>query len=253
MADKKTFLMYKSWNPMLENLPYEKLGELMYYILLYQDGEVDAEPTDPMVAAMFAMIKNTMEQDADKYAEICAKRSESGKQGGRGKKHEEKSDTEDIQEETNGLKEKQTKANALSEKQSETKKADNDNETDNDTDKDIDTENDSLKKKRKEKKKNPPVDYEAMLERSSLPSMVFDKVMEWVQYKQERKEPYKEMGFKAFITQTEGYVRDYGADNVTDVINKTMASGYKGVVWDWLKNAQKVEPKKSGKIDWRNL
>lgn len=250
MADKKTFLMYKSWNPMLENLPYEKLGELMYYILLYQDGEADAEPTDPMVAAMFAMIKNTMVQDAEKYAETCAKRSESGKQGGRPKKHEEKPEVEDNQSETKGLEENREKANALSEKQSETKKADNesDNDNENDTDKDIDTDNgSSTKKKRKEKKKEPPVDYEGMVERSSLPMTVADKVLEWVQYKLERKEPYKEMGFKAFITQTEGYTREYGADNVANVINKSMASGYKGVVWDWLKSAR---PTSSGKVDW---
>lgn len=252
MADKKTFLMYKSWNPMLENLPYEKLGELMYYILLYQDGEMDAEPTDPMVAAMFAMIKNTMVQDAEKYAETCAKRSESGKQGGRPKKQPEE---EDNQSETNGSEENQEKANTLSEKQSEPKKADNesDNDNENDTDKDIDTDNgSSTKKKRKEKKKNPPVDYEGMLERSSLSSMVIDKVQEWVQYKQARKEPYVEIGFKSFITQTEGYVRDYGAENVVDVITKTMSNNYKGVVWDWLKNTQKVERKTSGKIDWES-
>lgn len=250
MADKKTFLMYKSWNPMLENLPYEKLGELMYYILLYQDGEVDAEPTDPMVAAMFAMIKNTMDQDAEKYAEICAKRSESGKQGGRGKKHEDKTGAEDIQTETNGSETNQKKANALTEKREEPKKADNesDNDNENDTDKDNESDNgSSTKKKRKEKKKEPPVDYEGMVERSSLPMTVADKVLEWVQYKLERKEPYKEMGFKAFITQTEGYTREYGADNVANVINKSMASGYKGVVWDWLKNAR---PASSGKVDW---
>lgn len=244
--------MYKSWNPMLENLPYEKLGELMYYILLYQDGEVDAEPTDPMVAAMFAMIKNTMVQDAEKYAETCAKRSESGKQGGRPKKHEEKPEAEDNQSETNGSEINQKKASALTEKQEEPKKADNesDNDNENDTDTDKDNESDngsSTKKKRKEKKKNPPVDYDGMLDRSSLPSIVIDKVLEWVQYKQARKEPYVEIGFKSFITQTEGYVRDYGAENVVDVITKTMSNNYKGVVWDWLKS---YRPANTGKVDW---
>ena len=116
MADKKTFLMYKSWNPMLENLPYEKLGELMYSILLYQDGEEDVEPTDPMVAAMFAMIKNTMEEDADKYAETCAKRSENGKQGGRPKKQEETKEETEKQEEANALEEKPKKAAGTCEK-----------------------------------------------------------------------------------------------------------------------------------------
>lgn len=230
--------MYKSWNPMLENLPYEKLGELMYFILKYQDGEIDAEPTDPMVAAMYAMIKSTMEIDAEKYAETCAKRAESGKQGGRPKKQEEPKETE----------EKQTKANGFSEKQSEAKKADNDNEYDNDIDNVNDNDIDIKKKKTKEKKKT--VDYEAMVEKSNLPMAVADKVMEWVTYKAERKEAYKEIGFKAFITQTEGYVLKHGSEAVINVINSTMASGYKGVVWDWLKN---TKPKQTGKVDWDSL
>lgn len=243
MADKKTFLMYKSWNPMLENLPYDKLGELMYYILKYQDGEEGSEPTDPMVAAMFAMIKSTMDIDAEKYAETCAKRAENGKQGGRPRK----------QEEPNESKEKQRKANGFTEKQNEAKKADNDNEYDNDND--IDNVNDididiNLIKKKKTKEKKKTVDYEDMVEKSSLPMSVADKVMEWVTYKTERKEAYKEIGFKAFITQVEGHVLNHGSDAVIEVINSTMASGYKGVVWDWLKNAK---PKQTGKVDWDSL
>ena len=239
--------MYKSWNPMLENLPYEKLGELMYYILLYQDGDVDVEPTDPMVAAMFAMIKNTMDQDTEKYAETCAKRAESGKKGGRPKKQEE-------EQETNATDDKAKKANGFSEKQVEAKKADTDNEYDNDTDNDtdIDNENDissSTKKKSKPKKKADPVDYEGMLNRSELPTSVIEKVLEWVEYKKSRREPYVEIGFKSFITQTEGHVRQYGSENVVNVIDKTMSSNYKGVVWDWLKNSRPT----TGKVDWDSL
>lgn len=239
MADKKTFLMYKSWNPMLENLTYEKLGELMYYILLYQDGVDNVKPTDPMLVAIFAMIKSTMLQDAEKYAEICAKRAESGKQGGRPKKHEEEVEKEGIQ----------MKANAILEKQNKVKKPDTESDTDTENDNvtDIDF---SIKKKRKEKKKELLVNYGSMLEGSNLPSVVVDKVMEWVKYKQERKEAYKEIGFRAFITQTERYVRNYGVDNVVDVINKTMASGYKGVVWDWLNNSKYKLP---GKVDWEKI
>jgi len=239
MADKKSFVMYKSWNPMLENLPYEKLGELMYYILLYQDGEVDAEPTDPMVAAMFAMIKATMEQDADKYAETCAKRAESGKMGGRPKKQEV-------------IEDNQNKANGFSEKQEETKKADNESESDKDNDKDNESDKDSSTKKKKNKKeKAPAVDYEGMLECSSLSSGLIDKIMEWVQYKQAKKKPYTELGFKSFITQVEKYEREYGTENVIDVVTRTMSNEYIGIVWDWLKNMKKPTP--AGKVDWDNI
>lgn len=121
MADKKSFVMYKSWNPMLEALPAEKLGELMLAILALQNGE-EQPPEDPMLAAMYMMIAAIMKEDDAKYEEMCAARSEGGKKGGRPKKAE-------------GSEENLEKPLGFSENHMKAKKADKD--TDKDKEKDI--------------------------------------------------------------------------------------------------------------------
>lgn len=59
-----------------------------------------------------------------------------------------------------------------------------------------------------------------------------DKLREWIVYKQERNEPYKETGMKSLITQAVNNGAAYGGKAVTDAIDYSMASGYKGIVWD---------------------
>lgn len=82
MADRKSFIMYMSWMPMLKTMPSEQLGELMKAVAFFQTGE-EYEITDPMIAAVWNMIREVMEEDAQKYEETCAKRAEAGSVGGK--------------------------------------------------------------------------------------------------------------------------------------------------------------------------
>ena len=104
MADveKKSFVMYDSWATLLCNLPAEEAGKLIQTICRYRLGdEVDIE--DPVMHAMFQMIKTTLDADAEKYAATCERRKTSGSKGG----------------EANASKSKQKAAIATGEKQKE--------------------------------------------------------------------------------------------------------------------------------------
>ena len=69
------------------------------------------------------------------------------------------------------------------------------------------------------------------------------KIEEWLKYKDERKEYYKETGFKSLMSQIEKKVNKYGEQQVIALIDECMASNYKGIIWDRLKNNQiEVEP-----------
>lgn len=74
MADKKSFIMYKSWIPMLEDLDDEDLGKLMKAVCAYQMGNEYDLPK--YLKAIFQMIKATFQEDDDRYAARCAKNSE---------------------------------------------------------------------------------------------------------------------------------------------------------------------------------
>lgn len=62
------------------------------------------------------------------------------------------------------------------------------------------------------------------------------KIGEWITYKTEWKEPYKEQGMKSLLRQIENNAMKYGDSAVCDLIEECMASGWKGIIFDRLKN-----------------
>lgn len=68
-----------------------------------------------------------------------------------------------------------------------------------------------------------------------------EKIEEWLKYKWERKEYYKETGFKTLLARIEGATNRYGEEKVINLINECMASNYKGIIFE------KLESKSSNK------
>ena len=87
------------------------------------------------------------------------------------------------------------------------------------------------------------INYKDMVNNTELSEPLKNTLCEWIDYKKEIKKPYKsERGFKQFINRVAGYTLDYSDSEIIAVINKSMASNYQGVVWDWLgKNQQQTK------------
>ena len=64
-----------------------------------------------------------------------------------------------------------------------------------------------------------------------------EKVREWMEYKKERREGYKEIGLKSLITEIRHNAERYGETAVAELINTCMAAGYRGIIFDKLKNS----------------
>ena len=73
-----------------------------------------------------------------------------------------------------------------------------------------------------------------------------NKVLEWLQYKSERREPYKETGLKVLLRRIENSALEYGDEAVCDVIDDSIANGWKGIVFDKL-GAARNAPTQGGK------
>lgn len=74
---KKSFVMHEDWAKYILNLPAEMAGELSQMIMSYAlYGEVNEEIgyNNPALDAMFTMIRQTMDEDAQKYQETCEQR-----------------------------------------------------------------------------------------------------------------------------------------------------------------------------------
>lgn len=63
-----------------------------------------------------------------------------------------------------------------------------------------------------------------------------ETLMSWLEYKLQRNESYRELGFKSLLTQIKNKISRFGEEKVIDVIQLSMSSNYKGIIWDKIQN-----------------
>ena len=81
-----------------------------------------------------------------------------------------------------------------------------------------------------------------LTEESELSEPLKTKVLEWLDYKSQIKNQYKSPdGFSKLLSQIAKNALEYSDIEVMRVMDETMAAGYKGIVWDWLKKGGKVK------------
>lgn len=88
------------------------------------------------------------------------------------------------------------------------------------------------------KTKNQEEEWEALLDQRSLSAPLKAKVLEWLQYKAERKELYKPTGLKSFLTEMENKAREYAEGDIISLINECMANNWRGIIWDKIKGKE---------------
>ena len=77
-----------------------------------------------------------------------------------------------------------------------------------------------------------PSAEETELER--LPAVLRPVMREWLEYKKQRKDTYTPVGLTALITEVLNNANRYGEGAVAQVIRTSMASNYKGIIFDRL-------------------
>lgn len=80
--------------------------------------------------------------------------------------------------------------------------------------------------------KPEPSHQETELER--LPAVLQPVMKEWLEYKRQRKEKYTPVGLTALISEVLNNANKYGEGAVAQIIRTSMASGYKGIIFDRL-------------------
>lgn len=74
MSDKKSFLLSKTWKPMIDAMTRDDKADLLQAIYDYAcDGEVFFEDKTSAVYPIFALIKEALDEDDRKYEETCEK------------------------------------------------------------------------------------------------------------------------------------------------------------------------------------
>lgn len=62
-----------------------------------------------------------------------------------------------------------------------------------------------------------------------------DTVIDWLEYKKEKRQAYKPRGLKALIKRIDEYVGVYGVDTIIELIEHCMANNWQGITWNKLK------------------
>lgn len=76
--------------------------------------------------------------------------------------------------------------------------------------------------------------------------LIKNKILDWFEYKKERKDKYTEKGIKILIAKIDGLLDLYDTNVILDLIDNSISNVWKGIIWDDLKNKQK----KAKEPDW---
>ena len=63
--------------------------------------------------------------------------------------------------------------------------------------------------------------------------------MDWLSYKDEKKQAYKPTGLKMLISKIKNSAEEYGETAVANLIQECMASNWQGIIFSRLKDKQK--------------
>ena len=118
---------------------------------------------------------------------------------------------------------------------------------------DIDTEEEKEIEEEKKKKSKSKKDKALDLLNSLLPNynnsfsdVVADKMQDWILYKAEINDFYTETGLRTLLNKVYLNCKNYGEQAVIEVIDDSISSLYKGIIFDKLKMASKstLKPQK---------
>ena len=102
-------------------------------------------------------------------------------------------------------------------------------------DKEGDKDNRKDKRGKKKEEEDTLTLFNRLIPDYTLSGILREKLREWMTYKTERKEPYKETGLKSLLRQVENNAKKHGEPAVYDLIDECMANNWKGLIFDRLK------------------
>lgn len=76
MKPKKSFIMYHDYWEWLKLLSDEELGKLIHTIFDYEREQIIPEGLEIKLSMAFAMIKETLDRDREKYEVVCNRNKE---------------------------------------------------------------------------------------------------------------------------------------------------------------------------------
>ena len=117
-----------------------------------------------------------------------------------------------------------------------------------DTDKEEDKEKD-IEGEKKSVRETTLTLFERLLPDYNISPFLAEHLKSWFKYKTERKEPYKEQGMKSLLRQIENHAYNHGDMAIVEQIDDSMANGWKGIIFERLKEKPAYMTRQSSYAD----
>ena len=195
--ERNQFTFYRSYRDALRALPPKEFKAAVLAICDYALDEAEPDLTG-IPNSVFILIRPTLDSGRIKAANRTKKTETNAEQTQNEKK----------------TKSKQTRKEKEGEKEGEGERE---------------------KEREKENDSSPPIVPPDGL--AALSPALQSAVNDWLQYKAEKREPYKPQGLKSLVTEIKNNADRYGDTAVIKVITQSMSNNYRGIVFDWLKKA----------------
>lgn len=212
----------------LKSLSLEDKGRIFDAVLDYgENGFLPDFHENPLLALAWSFLQSGIDRDRDQYVKKCQQNQEKALKSHR--KRRQATASHSVPQQTaaeHGAQQQPTSisnanSNAISNAISNANSA---------------STGESLSETLAPSKETASELFKRLLSEYRFSEELRGKLVEWLQYKTERRESYKETGLKTLLRQVDKSTKQYGDQEICDLIDLSMSGGWKGIAFDKLKS-----------------
>ena len=224
---KESFVFYRGFREAINALPQEYQLKTLQYLMDYAFDGIEPEENG-VEKALFLSFKPQIDAAQKRYEAVVV----NGQKGGRPKKEKQEKSKENQKAESENQEESKNNQDLKNENLKKPNTNLNDNININD--------NDNTPKGEVQKGENiPPTPLGDSLQKQlktirnsfAFPEALHNKVNDWLDYKKEKRQPYKPKGLQSLLSQIQNQCAQHGEQAVIYVIDTSMANNYEGILW----------------------
>ena len=257
---KESFVFYRGFREAINALPQEYQLKTLQYLMDYAFDGIEPEENG-VEKALFLSFKPQIDAAQKRYEANI----KNGKKGGEAKSENQKLKEQKSQEKQNSSEKKQECSEDVANSSEIIANPSKDvaktylNDNINDNDNININDNDNTPKGEVQKGGNiPPNPLGDSLQKqlkTIRDSFVFtealhNKVNDWLDYKKEKRQPYKPKGLQSLLSQIQNQCVKHGEQAVIYVIDTSMANNYEGILWAKIAEGKKGQAYATGYGDY---
>ena len=210
----------------LKSLSLEDKGRIFDAVLDYgEDGFLPDFHENPLLVLAWSFLQSGIDRDRDQYVKKCQQNQEKALKSH--SKRRQATASHSVPQQTVAEHGAQQQPTTTSTTTTTSKTNSNANSA---------STGESLSETLAPSKETASELFKRLLPEYSFSEELRGKLVEWMQHKTERRENYKETGLKALLRQVEKNAKQYGDQEICDLIDLSMSSGWKGIAFDKLKS-----------------